>query len=72
VWRETTNDVLFVAGGCFFFLSPSFLYPTRKGTHFYLLLLIFLPNKKNQEKKKKGKHNPKYKKIHMKKAQKIT
>jgi hypothetical protein len=53
------------------FFSP-FLYPTRKSTHISLLLLIFYPRKKIKKRKKKGKSNPKCKKIHMKKAQKIT
>jgi hypothetical protein len=65
-----TNDRLFVAGSCFFFFSFSLSY-SKKYTYF-LVVTHFLPKKKNQEKKKKGKSNPKCKKIHMKKAQKIT
>jgi len=63
-----TNDGLFVAGGFFLsFFSLSYL----KKYLFFLIVTHFLLHKKiNKIKKKKGKSNPKYKRIHMKKSPK--
>jgi hypothetical protein len=62
-----TNDGLFVAGG-FFSLFFSLSYP--KKYLFFLVVTHFLLHKKIKKRKKKGKSNPKYKRIHMKKSPK--